>query len=84
MKLYCANNNTVYGSIADAAKDLNINRSTIHRFLHGERQTAASYVFAELDDLDPDKVKAARAWLLYSVYNIVLDCEDAPIIHERR
>lgn len=83
MRLYCANNNTIYRSVAEAAQDLNIDRSTIHRHLQGSRQTAANYVFAKLDDLSPDKVKAARAWLLYSAFKIVLDCDDVPIIHER-
>lgn len=83
MRLYCANNNTVYRSVADAARDLNIDRTTIHRYLQGSRSTACNYVFAKLDDLSPDKVKAARAWLLYSAFKIELDCDDAPIIHER-
>lgn len=83
MRLYCANNNTVYPSVLEAARDLHIDRTSIHRHLQGNRSTAANYVFTKLDDLSPEKVKAARAWLLYSAFKIVLDCDDAPIIHER-
>lgn len=83
MRLYCANNNTVYRSVAEAARDLDIDRSTIHRYLQGSRSTASNYVFAKLDDLSPEKVKAVRTWLLYSAFKIVLDCDDTPIMHER-
>lgn len=83
MNLYCANNNTIYPSVAAAADDLYIDRTTIHRFLHGERSTAASYVFAKLDDISADKVKAVRAGLLYSAFKIVLEVDDEPIIYER-
>lgn len=83
MRLYCANNNTIYHSVLEAARALNIDRSAIHRHLKGERSMAGNYVFAKLDDISPEKVKVARAWLLYSAFNIILDCEDEPIIYKR-
>ena len=85
MKLYCANNNTIYPTIAAAADDLDIDRTTIHRFLRGERSTAAHYVFIKLDDDEPspDRVKELRAWLLYSAFKIVLDVSDEPIEYKK-
>lgn len=84
MNIYCANNNTVYQSVPEAAKDLGIDRTAVHRQLTGERKSVGGYIFAKIDDISPAAVRAARAWLLYSAYKIVLDCEDAPIMHERR
>lgn len=83
MNLYCANNNTIYPSVAAAADDLYIDRTTIHRFLHGERSTAANYVFAKIDDISADKLKKLRARLLYSAFHIVLEVDEEPIIYER-
>lgn len=81
--LYCANNNTVYKSVREAVHDLGIAESSIHRYLNGERKTAASYVFMKLDDISPESIKAARAWLLYSAFKIVLDVSDDPIIYKK-
>ena len=82
MPIYCANNNTVYNSIGAAARDLHIDRTCISRQLNGERHTAARYVFARLDDLRPEKIKVARAWLLFNAYKIILDCTDEPTIFD--
>lgn len=83
MYLYCANNNTIYPSISAAADDLDIDRTSIHRYFRGERTTAAHYVFIKLDDISPDKVRSTRAWLLYSAFKIILDVTDEPIMYER-
>lgn len=84
MNLYCANNNTIYPTISAAAEDLDIDRTTIHRYLRGERSTAAHYVFLKLDEgISSDKVKELRAWLLYSAFKIVLDTDDEPHFYER-
>lgn len=82
MRLYCANNNTIYSSVAEAARALNINRSSIHRQLNGERQTAANYVFAKLDDVRPDKVRTARAFLLFNAFGILLDTDEPIYFNE--
>lgn len=82
MPIYCANNNTVYMSIGAAARDLHIDRTAISKQLSGERHTAANHVFAKLDDLRPEKVKVARAWLLYTAFKIILDCSDEPKIYD--
>lgn len=80
MPIYCANNNTVYSSIGAAARDLHIDRAAISKQLNGERHTAARYVFTKLDDIRPDKIKVARAWLLFNAFKIILDCSDEPTI----
>lgn len=84
MRLYCANNNTLYPSVLAASRDLNIDRIAIYKHLHGERNSVGNYVFMKLDDVSPDKVRAARAWLLYNAYKIILDCDDAPIIYGKK
>lgn len=83
MRLYCANNNTIYKSVTAAANDLNIDRTSIHKQLRGERSNVGGYVFAKLNDISPEAVKAARRWLLYSAFKIILEVDDAPIMYEK-
>lgn len=83
MRLYCANNNTIYRSVTDAARDLNVDRTSIHKCLNGDRKSAGGYVFVKITNADPEAVHSVRSWMLYSAYNIVLDCEDAPRLYER-
>lgn len=83
MRLYCANNNTIYKSVTAAANDLNIDRTSIHKQLRGERSNVGGYVFAKLNDISPEAVKDARRWLLYSAFKIILEVDDAPIIYEK-
>ena len=82
MPIYCANNNTVYSSIGAAARALHIERTAISKQLSGERHTAARYVFAKVEDLRPEKIKVARAWLLFNAFKINLDCNDEPTIYD--
>ena len=83
MRLYCANNNTIYKSVTAAANDLNIDRTSIHKQLKGDRTNVGGYVFAKLDDISPEAVRDARRWLLYSTFKIILDVDDEPIMHDR-
>ncbi len=76
--IYCANNNTLYESAADVCRDLGIDKSSVSRVLSGQRKAAGAYLLAELDDLSEDGIRAARAWMLYSIYKIVLDAPAAP------
>lgn len=83
MRLYCANNNTIYKSVTAAAHDLNIDRTSIHKQLRGERSNVGGYVFAKLNDISPEAVKDARRWLLYSAFKIILEVDDEPIMYEK-
>lgn len=83
MRLYCANNNTIYKSVTAAANDLNIDRTSIHKQLRGERSNVGGYVFAKLNDISPEAVKDARRWLLYSAFKIILEVDDEPIMYEK-
>lgn len=76
--IYCANNNTLYETAADVCRDLGIDKSSVSRVLSGQRKAAGAYLLAELDDLSEDGIRAARAWMLYSIYKIVLDTPAAP------
>lgn len=81
--IYCANNNTLYRSAADVCADLGLDKASVSRVLSGQRKTVGSYVLTELDDLSENGISAARAWLLYSVYKIVLDVAPGAHIYER-
>lgn len=81
--IYCPNNNTLYKTAADVCQDLQLDKAAVSRVLSGERKTAGSYILSELTDLSSEGVRAARAWLLYSVYKIVLDVAAEPRQYER-
>lgn len=79
--IYCANNNTLYSQAADASRDLGIDETALSRHLSGQRKTAGGYVFSRVVSKDRD-FKSIRAWLLYSAFKIILDCDDEPIIFQ--
>lgn len=81
--IYCPNNNTLYKSAADVCRDLQLDRAAVSRVLSGERKTAGSYILSEINDLSEDGIRAARAWLLYSVYKIIVDVAPEPRRYER-
>ena len=81
--VYCANNNTLYEQAKDACNDLGLDPASVSRCLAGQRKSVGSYVLARVTRTDAESIKAVRAWLLYSAYNIVLDCLDEPLIYKR-
>ncbi|MBR5015004.1 MAG: hypothetical protein IKY16_10445 [Bacteroidales bacterium] len=74
MKVYCANNNTIYNSPKDCAEDLKLDLSAVSRALSGARKRAGVYILSYIDnnDTDPEAVAALRRWMLYSSYSIVI------------
>ena len=81
--IYCANNNTLYMQAKDACDDLGISESYMSKHLSGQRKTARSYILTEVTDTSSEAIQSVRAWLLYSVYKIVLNVSDEPIIYMR-
>lgn len=81
--IYCANNNTLYPCAADLCRDLNLDQGLVCHVLAGRRKTAGVYAICRIDDTSTDGVQAARNWLLYSVYKIVLDTPATPRIYTR-
>ena len=49
IRIRCVETNTVYGSVSEAAKELNINRSGISNALRGKAHTAGSYHWEYID-----------------------------------
>ena len=80
--IYCANNNTLYKSARDVCEDLELDRGTVSNCLAGRRKSASGYLLTNLDDLSEDGIRAARAWLLYSAYKIVLDVAPGARLYE--
>lgn len=80
--IYCANNNTLYKQARDVCKDLGVSEAGVSKHLAGKRRSVGPYVLAKIYSPDPKTIKALRAWLLYSTYSIILDCEDDPIYYE--
>ena len=81
--IYCANNNTLYMQAKDACDDLGISESYMSKHLSGQRKTARSYVLTEVSDTSSEAIQSVRAWLLYSVYKIVLNVSDVPVLYMR-
>ena len=81
--IYCANNNTLYHRAADVCRDLGLDKAQVSRHLAGTRKTVGSYVMARVTDTTPEAIKAVRAWLLYSVFKIVLNVSDEPHIYRK-
>lgn len=79
--IYCANNNTLYESIADVCNDLNIASSSVCKHLAGQRKSVGSYVMTRIEDVST--TKAVRAGLLYSAYRIILEVDDEPRVYHR-
>ena len=50
--IYCIENDTTYKSIADASRDLNVNKGNINRTLHGVVTHAGGYHFRYADSWD--------------------------------
>ena len=73
--IYCANNNTIYSTAAEAGRALGVNQATISQALAGQRQRAGVYVLANLENIRLEDLPELRARLLYSVYKISLDKE---------
>lgn len=74
MKVYCANNNTIYNSPKDCAEDLKLDLSAVSRALSGERKRAGVYLLSYVDssDSNSESIAALRRWMLYSSYSIVI------------
>ena len=73
--IYCANNNTIYSTAAEASRALGVNQATISQALAGQRQRAGVYVLATLENIKLEDLPELRARLLYSVYKISLEKE---------
>ena len=79
--IYCANNNKLYESGADASRDLGIDQAVISKHLSGQRKTAGPYVLAKVTDISPAAIQAARAWMLFNAYHIIMDAGIIPILY---
>ena len=73
--IYCANNNTIYSTAAEASRALEVDQASISRALAGQCQRAGVYVLANLENIKLEALPELRARLLYSVYKISLDRE---------
>lgn len=70
--IYCANNNMLYSSAVEAARELGLDKSSVSNVLSGRRKSANSYLLARVDDTTPEALEAARRWMLYSAYKIII------------
>ena len=73
--IYCANNNTIYSTPAEASRALSVDQAAISKALTGQRQRAGVYVLANLENIKLEDLPELRAQLLYTVYKISLDKE---------
>lgn len=73
MKVYCANNNTLYDTPGACAKALDVDPAVVSRALQGKRPRAGVYLITYVDSeqCKQEALDKLRAWMLYSVYKIV-------------
>lgn len=72
-RIYCANNNTVYKSAAEASRELNVSRDLISKAASGVIAHAKYFVFQYIEDEDPElDPEAIRRRLLYNAFKIKL------------
>ena len=67
-RIYCANNNKIYASGAEAARELNLDRSPVCKAANGDITHVKYYVFRYVD-ADED-LKALRKQMLYNAFKI--------------
>ena len=73
--IYCANNNTIYGTVAEASRALDVDQASISKALAGQRQSAGVYILAKLENVKLEELPELRARLLFAAYKISLDRE---------
>lgn len=73
--IYCANNNTIYGTAAEASRALEVDQASISKALAGQRQSAGVYILAKLENVKLEDLPELRARLLFAAYKISLDRE---------